>query len=80
MKNISQKDKLFLLERSFFTLDGLWMIKLEEVSNWEIALRIDSKVWEVLLEVIIRRLKKYLNLHYNSVENLLKILKKNIRI
>ncbi|MFW9930809.1 MAG: DUF6125 family protein, partial [Candidatus Thorarchaeota archaeon] len=74
MKNISQKDKLFLLERSFFTLDGLWMIKLENVSNWELALKIDSKVWENLLKIIIRRLKKYLNLHDNNLENLLKIL------
>ncbi|MEJ2293305.1 MAG: DUF6125 family protein [Candidatus Lokiarchaeota archaeon] len=74
MKNISQKDKLFLLERSFFTLDGLWMIKLEKTSNWEKAIKIDSQVWEVLLKVIIRRLRKYLNLHYNSIENLIRIL------
>jgi hypothetical protein len=74
MRKITHKDKLFLLERSFFTLDGLWMIKLEEVSNWDVALKIDSQVWGDLLRIIIRRLKKYLEIHNNSLENLLKIL------
>ncbi len=74
MSKLSSEDKLFLLERSFFTLDGLWMIKLEEASNWELALKIDSKVWEVLLKIIIRRLKKYLGLHDDSLKNLIKIL------
>jgi hypothetical protein len=74
MKKISQKDKLFLLERSFFTLDGLWMIKIENLSNWELALKIDSNVWDILLKIIIRRLKEYLNLHDNNLVNLLKIL------
>ncbi|TFG02438.1 MAG: hypothetical protein EU542_04990 [Promethearchaeota archaeon] len=74
MRKLTSKDKLFLLGRSFFTLDGLWMIKLEELSNWDIALKIDTYVWEILLKIIIRRLKKYLGLHNNSLENLLKIL------
>ncbi|TFF86036.1 MAG: hypothetical protein EU517_01000 [Promethearchaeota archaeon] len=74
MKHIARKDKLFLLERSFFTLDGLWMIKLEDATNWNTALKIDSNVWGALLEVIIRRLKNYLNLRQNSLENLLRIL------
>jgi len=74
MRILTQKDKLFLLQRSFFTLDGLWMIKIEEISNWDIALKIDSKVWEILLKIIIRRLKKYLDLQGNSLENLLRIL------
>jgi hypothetical protein len=74
MTKVSLEDKLFLLERSFFTLDGLWMIKLEEISNWEVALKIDTKVWEVLLKIIIRRLSKYLDLQDNCLENLLKIL------
>ena len=74
MRTVTQQDKIFLLERSFFTLDGLWMIKLEEVSNWDIALKVDSKVWDALLEIIIRRLRKYLDLQDNNLENLMKIL------
>lgn len=74
MRKFTPKDKLFLLERSFFTLDGLWMIKLEEMTNWDVALKIDSRVWDILLKIIIQRLKQYLDLRENSLENLLKIL------
>ena len=74
MKDLNQDDKLFFFERSFFTLDGLWMIETEEMTNWEVALKIDVIVWKKLLKVIIRRLKKYLNLEKNDLTNLIKIL------
>ena len=74
MKKVSQDDKLFFFERSFFTLDGLWMIDTEEMTNWETALKIDVIVWKKLLNVVIRRLKKYLQLEQNDLRNLLDIL------
>ena len=74
MKKVNQDDKLFFFERTFFTLDGLWMIETEEMTNWEIAVKIDLIVWRRLLKVIIRRLKKYLNLEKNDLTNLIKIL------
>ena len=74
MRGVNQDDKLFFFERSFFTLDGLWMIEIEEMTNWEIALKIDLIVWKKLLRVIIRRLKKYLNLERTDLTNLIKIL------
>jgi hypothetical protein len=74
MREVNQDDKLFFFERSFITLDGLWMIATEEMTNWEVALKIDLIVWKKLLKVIIRRLKKYLNLEKNGLTNLIKIL------
>ena len=74
MRKINQDDKLFFFERSFFTLDGLWMIETEKMTNWETALKIDLIVWKNLLKVIIRRLKKYLNLEKNDIANLIEIL------
>lgn len=74
MRTLRHEDKLFLLERSFFSLDGLWMIKLEDLTDWDIALKIDSKVWEELLKIIIKRLHIYLDLRDNNLEHLLKIL------
>ena len=74
MRNVNQHDKLFFFERSFFTLDGLWMIETEKMTNWETALKIDLIVWKNLLKVIIRRLKKYLNLEKNDIANLIEIL------
>jgi len=74
MKKVSQDDKLFFFERSFFTLDGLWMIDTEEMANWETALKIDVIVWKKLLNIVIRRLKKYLQLEKNNLRNLIDIL------
>jgi len=74
MREVTQDDKLFFFEKSFITLDGLWMIETEEMTNWEVALKIDVIVWKKLLKIIIRRLKKYLNLEKNDLTNLIKIL------
>ena len=74
MKAVNQDDKLFFFERSFFTLDGLWMIETEEMTNWETALKIDVIVWKKLLKVVIRRLKKYLRFEKNDLSNLIDIL------
>jgi hypothetical protein len=74
MKNISDNDKLFFFEKSFFTLDGLWMIETEEMTNWETALKIDVIVWKELLKVVIRRLKKYLHFEKNDLVSLIDIL------
>ena len=74
MRNLSLEDKLFFFERSFFTLDGLWMIETEEETNWKIALKIDLAVWKKLLKIIIRRLKKYLKIETNNLNDLIEIL------
>lgn len=74
MKKVNQDDKLFFFEKSFFTLDGLWMIETEEMTNWEIALKIDLIVWKEVLKVVIRRLKNYLELKKNNLKNLIDIL------
>ncbi|TFF94101.1 MAG: hypothetical protein EU544_04930 [Promethearchaeota archaeon] len=74
MREVSEKDRLFYFERHFFTLDGLWMIETEEETDWKTALKIDTEVWKRLLKIIIRRLKKYLNLEENSLANLIEIL------
>ena len=73
-REVSLEDKLFYFEKSFFTLDGLWMIETEEVTDWETALKIDTKVWIRLLRIIIRRIKKYLNIDTNSLQDLIEIL------
>jgi len=71
---VSKDDKLFYFEKHFFTLDGLWMIETEEVTDWETALKIDTKVWIGLLRIIVRRLKKYLKIETNTLKDLIEIL------
>ena len=74
MTEVNDRDKLFFFKRNFFTLDGLWMIETETKTNWETALKIDLIVWEELLKIIIRRLKKYLNIEGNGFLELIRIL------
>ncbi|TFF88119.1 MAG: hypothetical protein EU549_03620 [Promethearchaeota archaeon] len=74
MKKVTDKDKLFYFEKNFFTLDGLWMIETENEIGWEKALEIDLNVWIRLLRIIIRRVKRYLNIESNTLEDLVEIL------
>ena len=74
MKKISDKDKLFYFERNFFTLDGLWMLETENEIGWETALKIDRVVWDKLLKIIIRRIKKYLKIDTNTLKDIIEIL------
>jgi hypothetical protein len=74
MRELSNADKLFFFERSFFTLDGLWMIEIEEMTNWETALKLDLIVWKEVLKIVIRRLKKYLKLDKYDLNTLIDIL------
>jgi len=74
MKQVSNEDKLFYYERNFVTLDGLWMLETEKEIGWEHALKIDVSVWTRLLTIIIRRIKNYLNIKTNSLQDLIEII------
>ena len=74
MRKVSDADKLFYYERNFVTLDGLWMLEIEKEIGWDRALEIDVAVWIKLFKIIIRRLKKYLNIETNTLDDLVEIL------
>ena len=74
MKKVTDADKLFYFEKNFFTMDGLWMIETEKATDWETALKIDGAVWRKLLRIIIRRIKNYLKIETNSINDLVEIL------
>lgn len=74
MKEVNDADKLFYFQKNFFTLDGLWMIETESETDWDTALKIDTIVWKRLLKIIIRRIKRYLKIETNTVEDLVNIL------
>ena len=71
---IQDEDKLFYFERNFRTLDGLWVIEIEEKIDFESALEIDLIVWQRLYEIVFRRVKKYLVIKGNSLDDLTVIL------
>lgn len=74
MREVSDADKLFYFQKNFFTLDGLWMLETEKEVGWETALRIDTNVWIKLMEIIFRRIKKYLDIENNDLNDLIEIL------
>ncbi|MHA1274442.1 MAG: DUF6125 family protein [Promethearchaeota archaeon] len=73
MREVSKDDKLFFFERNFFTLDGLWIIEVENQTNWDLALKIDTVVWQKLYKKIFSRVKRYLNIHTNTIKDLIDI-------
>jgi hypothetical protein len=74
MKKVSDADKLFYYQKNFFTLDGLWMLQTEKEVGWQTALKIDNKVWIRLMEIVFKRIKKYLNIEKNDLNDLIEIL------
>lgn len=61
-------------KRSYFAVDGLWFMKVEEDSCFEKALELDRKVWEVLPKIQARKVKELLGIEGNSVSDLAKAL------
>ncbi len=74
MKKVSEADKLFYFQKNFFTLDGLWMLETEKEVGWQTALKIDKNVWIKLMEIVFRRIKKYLKIERNDLNELVEIL------
>lgn len=74
MRKVSDADKLFYYEKNWATMDGLWMLEIEKEIGWDRALEIDVTVWIKLFKIIIRRLKKYLNIETNTLNDLVEIL------
>jgi len=74
MRKISDTDKLFYFENNFFSVDGVWMLETEKEVGWDAAIKIDTAVWTRLLKIFIRRIKRYLNIDTNSLEDLIEII------
>ncbi|MGB5910529.1 MAG: DUF6125 family protein [Promethearchaeia archaeon] len=73
-RRLNNKDKLFYFAKNFRTLDGLWVIEVENQINFETALKIDTIVWQKLYGIIFRRIIKYLNIQGNSLKDLTNVL------
>ncbi len=74
MRKVSKADKLFYFEKNFFTMDGVWMLEAENEVGWDIALKIDIAVWKRLMKIFFRRIKRYLNIETNTVNDLVDII------
>ncbi len=54
---LTQEQMIEYLHRSYTAVDGLWFMKVEEETDFETALRIDEKVWQVLPKIQARKMK-----------------------
>lgn len=73
-KQVSNEDKLFFYERNFFTLDGLWMVEVENEFDFDAALKIDIIVWQRLYKIIFRRVQRYLKIDTNTLRDLIEVI------
>jgi hypothetical protein len=72
--NMDINDKILYFEPNFFTMDGLWIIEVENETDWATALKVDIIVWQKLYKIIFRRVKRYLAIEGNSLQDLIEIL------
>lgn len=72
--HLTDSDKLAYFQQNFFTLDGLWMVVLEERLGLDETVKIDLKVWERFFPVIYRRIARYLQIVTQTVEDFVRIL------
>jgi hypothetical protein len=70
-----EKTLLEYFRKSFFAVDGLWFVKLEEEFGFDKALEIDKKVWEILPKIQVRHLRKVTGVEGNGIGPYLKIIK-----
>jgi len=61
MPELSDRDISEYFHKSYKTADGLWFVKTEEKFDFDTALDLDNKVWQVMPRIQARFLKKKLN-------------------
>jgi hypothetical protein len=62
-------------KRSYFALDGLWFMMIEEESSFDKALEIDENVWRILPKIQARKVKELLDLEGIGLADFLRAIK-----
>jgi len=62
-------------KRSYFAVDGLWFMKVEDVYGFDKALKIDKSVWEVLPKIQARKVRELLSISGEGIEPLFSALR-----
>ncbi len=57
MLNFTDKQIIEYFKKSYTAADGLWFMKTEEKYDFDTALELDAKVWEVMPKIQARMLK-----------------------
>ena len=62
-------------KRSYFALDGLWFVMIEEQFSFDKALEIDENVWRILPKIQARKVKELLDLEGIGLADFLRAIK-----
>ncbi|MDD4923545.1 MAG: DUF6125 family protein [Dehalococcoidales bacterium] len=57
MLNLTENQIIEYFKKSYTSVDGLWFMKAEDKYDFDTALEIDAKVWEVMPKIQARLLK-----------------------
>ena len=60
------------LRRSYHAADGLWFVKVEEATDFDQALAIDRRVWEILAKIQARKARELLRSQDSSIPELVR--------
>lgn len=72
---MDQKTVIEYLRRSYFAVDGLWFMMIEDEFSFDKAMEEDEKVWRVLPKIQARMAKKLLEIDGNDLLDFLKAIK-----
>ncbi|MEM3462385.1 MAG: DUF6125 family protein [Candidatus Bathyarchaeia archaeon] len=61
-------------KRSFFAVDGLWFVMLEEADSFDKALEIDERVWRAMPKIQSRKIRELYGIGGNGLRDLLRAL------
>ncbi len=62
-------------KRSFFAVDGLWFVMIEDDLSFEKALKIDEKVWTVMPKIQSQKLRELYDIKGHTLQDLIDALK-----
>lgn len=58
------------LRRSYFAVDGLWFVRVEQEHSYDEALRLDEQVWEILPKIQARKACELLHIQGSALADL----------
>jgi len=59
------------LRRSYTATDGLWFMIVEQVHDFEHALALDERVWQIMPKIQARKAREVLDISGNSLDDLI---------
>ena len=65
---------LEMLRRSYFAVDGLWFVMLEEEDCLERAMEVDERVWEIMPKIQARKARELLGIDGHPTADLVRCL------